>query len=223
MRRSTAMVISSLFPGTNLMIAPATPASLMSSLFSRKMESFFKKATASSRSSGFLRWSIWISMGVMLRFFIFRSTLMSSARFNRTWKHTYKSLSCFFSVIFAFLSSFSFSSPLSCPARAWSSSLRCASRFISNSTTFMTMSPILCSVSVGWNVLKFENAKKTYTRLIMRSMLFLASSRNTRVTTPMNWSFAMSSSKLSGSRTNWSIMKVPLILSSIASSYNSSR
>eukprot|EP00961_Rhodomonas_salina_P120143 1616767-Rhodomonas_salina.1 len=28
------------------------------------------------------------------------------------------------------------------------------------------MSPILCSVSVGWNVLKFENAKKTYTRLI---------------------------------------------------------
>mmetsp|Transcript_8487 Transcript_8487/g.18247 ORF Transcript_8487/g.18247 Transcript_8487/m.18247 type:complete len:214 (-) Transcript_8487:633-1274(-) len=161
-RRRAAMVVASLLArGISFSTCVPTLHSRISSLFSWKMDSFLRNVTESSRSSGLFRCSIRTSTGVIPRRFILRSTDTSSARFSSTCRHTYSSLSCFFSVMRCFLASFSKSSALSSFFFFSISSRRIWSRLISSSTTRKTMSPTLYVVITWWKELKLEKAKKT--------------------------------------------------------------
>ena len=82
-------------PGTNLASASTAPASSIWSTFSRVTESFFRKVVASTRRSTERRSRTRHRYAPTPRFFILRSTLGSSLRFSKVYRHTYRRRSCF--------------------------------------------------------------------------------------------------------------------------------
>mmetsp|Transcript_15437 Transcript_15437/g.50388 ORF Transcript_15437/g.50388 Transcript_15437/m.50388 type:complete len:344 (-) Transcript_15437:586-1617(-) len=160
--------------------------------FSLKMESFLRKTSASTLSSGLSLSSIAVSNPTMPFLPILRSISASSARLRSTWKHTYRSFSCLRTCILCRFS-LSLSAARSPPAAASLSFARSRSRMScrlhSRPIIDRICDPTAAETRCGWNCVKDEKAKRMYSTLMARSCDLRPSSLSRRASSPTRASF----------------------------------